>query len=54
MTTDEKLERLTGIVEVLAGAVAAHDSVLEAHARQIGALIELAEKNQAAIAKVSE
>jgi hypothetical protein len=41
MTIDERLERLTGIVETLAGAVAAHDSVLEAHDRQIGAMLEL-------------
>jgi hypothetical protein len=52
MTTDERLDRLTGIVETLAGAVTAHDSVLEAHDRQIGALITLAEKNQAAIAQI--
>jgi hypothetical protein len=52
MTTDERLERLTGIVETLAGAVAAHDPVLEAHDRQIGALITLAEKNQTAIAEL--
>ena len=50
MTTDEKLDRLTGIVETLAGAVVAHGSVLEAHDRQIGALITLAERNQAAMA----
>jgi len=49
MTTDERLDRLTGIVETLAGAVTAHDSVLEAHDRQIGALIELADRNQKAM-----
>jgi len=49
MTTEERLDRLAGIVETLAGAVTAHDSVIEAHDRQIGALIELADKNQAAI-----
>jgi hypothetical protein len=54
MTTDERLDRLTTIVETLAGAVTAHDSVIEGHDRQIGALITLAERNQAAIAKVSE
>lgn len=54
MTSDEKLDRLTGIVETLAGAVAAHDSVLEAHDRQIGALITIAEKSQARIAEVGE
>ncbi len=77
MTTDERLDRLTGIVEnlaksakandsamtrlagavtkhdsvikTLAGAVTAHDSGIEAHDRQIGALIELADRNQKAI-----
>ena len=52
MTTDERLDRLAGIVETLAGAVTAHDSVIEAHDRQIGALITVAEKNQAAIAEM--
>jgi hypothetical protein len=50
MTIDERLERLTGIVETRAGAVAAHDSVLEAHDRQIEALIELADRNQKSMA----
>jgi hypothetical protein len=49
MTTDERLDRLSGIVETLAGAAIAHDSVLEAHDRQIAALIELADKSRAAI-----
>ncbi|HEV2198594.1 MAG TPA: hypothetical protein VGR73_02140 [Bryobacteraceae bacterium] len=50
MSTDEKLDRLTAIVDTLAGAVTAHDSVIEAHDRQIGALIRLTEKNQKAMA----
>jgi hypothetical protein len=50
MSIDERLDRLTRIVETLAGAVAAHDSVLEAHDRQIGDLITLADKTAAAIA----
>jgi hypothetical protein len=54
MTTDERLDRLTTVVETLAGAVAAHDSVLEAHDKQIGALITVAERNQVAIAKMTE
>ena len=49
MTTEQKLDRLTGIVETLAGAATAHDPVLEAHDRQIEALIVLAEKSRAAI-----
>jgi hypothetical protein len=48
MATDERLDRLAGIVETLAGAVMAHDSVREAHDRQIGALIKAAEENRAA------
>ena len=50
MTTDERLDRLAGIVETLAGAVMAHDSVLEAHDRQIGALITATEKLQVSLA----
>ena len=38
MTTDEKIDRLTAIVETLAASVVAHDN-------QIGALIEISEKN---------
>ena len=47
MTTEQKLDSLTGIVETLAGAAAAHDPVLEAHDRQIEALIKLADRSQA-------
>jgi uncharacterized protein (DUF3084 family) len=64
MSIDKRLDRLTGIVETLAGAVAAHDSmieglvraaashdaVIEAHDKQIHALIRLTEKNQKAMA----
>jgi hypothetical protein len=50
MTIDERLDRLTAIVEALAGAVTAHDSVLKAHDRQIWALIELADRNQKSMA----
>lgn len=38
MTVDERLDRLTGIVEALAASVVAHDS-------QIDALIKVAEKH---------
>jgi hypothetical protein len=37
MTTDERIERLTGIVDTLAASVVAHDA-------QIESLIEVAEK----------
>jgi hypothetical protein len=39
MTTDERLDRLTGIVEALAASVVAHDN-------QIEALVKVAEKHQ--------
>jgi hypothetical protein len=39
MTTDERLDRITGIVESLAGTVVAHDN-------QIGQLIQIAEKHE--------
>jgi hypothetical protein len=42
MNLEEKIERLTGIVDARAGAVVAHDNQIEAHSRQIGAMIELA------------
>ena len=29
MTIDQRLDRLTGVVETLAGAVTAHDSMIE-------------------------
>jgi chemotaxis regulatin CheY-phosphate phosphatase CheZ len=39
MTVDERLDRLTGIVEALAASVVAHDN-------QIDALVKVAEKQQ--------
>lgn len=50
MTTDQRLDRLTGILETRAGAVTAHDSVIDAHDRQIGALIDVVEKQGVQIA----
>ena len=46
MTVEEKLERLTGIVDSLAGAVVAHDNQIEEHNNQIGALIQIVEKHE--------
>jgi hypothetical protein len=43
MTTDEQLQRLTGIVDSLAASVVAHDN-------QIESLIKVAEKQSAQIA----
>jgi len=42
MTTDERLDRLTGIVETLAGTATAHDSILTAHDSIIEALAKAA------------
>ena len=49
MTIDERMERLTSIVETLAGSVVAMDNQIEAHDRQIEALITLAEKHDQAL-----
>lgn len=49
MTTDERIDRLTGIVESLAASVVAHDDSIEAHDRQIDRLITVAEKQQGRI-----
>ena len=47
MTIDERMDRLTGIVEALAGTVVAHDN-------QIEGLIVVAEKHDAQIAALAE
>lgn len=47
MTIDERMERLTGIVESLAASVVAHDN-------QIEGLITVAEKHDAQIAALAE
>ena len=54
MSTDERLDRLTGIVESLAASVVARDDQIEAHTRQIGALIELAAKHQRQMANLEK
>ena len=46
MTTEEKLDRLTSIVDSLAASVVHHDDQIEAHNKQIGALIEMAAENR--------
>jgi hypothetical protein len=45
MTIDERLERLTGIVESLAASVVSHDD-------QIESLLAVAEKHESAIANL--
>jgi uncharacterized protein (DUF3084 family) len=47
MTIDERMDRLTGIVESLAASVVAHDN-------QIEGLIAVAEKHDAQIAALAE
>jgi predicted nucleic acid-binding Zn-ribbon protein len=47
MTVEEQLEKLTGIVDSLAGTVVAHDN-------QIEALIQIVEKHHAQIASDRE
>ena len=47
MTIDDRMDRLTGIVEALAGTVVAHDN-------QIEGLIAVAEKHDAQIAALAE
>jgi uncharacterized protein (DUF3084 family) len=46
VTTDERIDRLTGVLEALAASVVARDNQIDAHDRQIGALIDLAAKHQ--------
>jgi hypothetical protein len=53
-STDERLDRLTVIVESLAASVVARDDQIEAHTRQIGALIELAAKHQRQMANLEK
>jgi ABC-type transporter Mla subunit MlaD len=45
MSTDEQLQRLTNILDTLAGTVVAHDN-------KIDKLIDLAEKHQAQLANL--
>ena len=54
MTIEQQLEKLTGIVTTLAGSVIALDRNVEAHDRQIEALIIVAEKNSAQIKEQNE
>jgi uncharacterized protein (DUF3084 family) len=54
MSIDERLERLTGVVESLAASVVARDDQIDAHTRQIGALIELAAKHQKQMANLEK
>ena len=48
------VEKLAGVVNALATSVVARDDRIEAHDRQIGALIELAAKHEKRLAEVTE
>ncbi|MGA3099328.1 MAG: hypothetical protein ABSF25_22950 [Bryobacteraceae bacterium] len=50
MNLEEQIQRLSGIVESLAASVVAHDNRIEAHTRQIGAIVDLAATQQRQIA----
>lgn len=52
MTTDERLDRLTSIVETLAASVVSHDDQIAANNRQLEALIEFTSKNTHDIAEL--
>jgi hypothetical protein len=51
---EANLEKLTGVVNTLAAAVVGRDDQIEAHDRQIAALIELAAKHEKAIANLEK
>jgi hypothetical protein len=44
MTVEEQIERLAGIVNGLASAAVAHGEPIEAHDRQLGALLKIVEQ----------
>jgi hypothetical protein len=54
MTIEEQLERLAGVVSSLAASVVAHDDQIEAHDRQIGAMIDLAAKQHSEIGMLGD
>jgi chromosome segregation ATPase len=49
LTTEEKLDRLTMLVDSLAASVVAHDDSIEAHDRQIEGLITVSETQKVSI-----
>ena len=49
MNIDERLERLTGVVETLAASVVTHDDQIAANGKQIEALISFASKHERGI-----
>ena len=51
---EANLEKLTGVVNTLAAAVIGRDDQIEAHDRQIAALIDLASTHEKAIANLEK
>jgi phage shock protein A len=54
MTIEEQLLRLTGIVESLVGSVLPFANQIEAHDKQIGALIQAAEQQKRRMDELQE
>ena len=54
LTTDERIDRLTGIVETLTGTVGSLATSVLAHDRQIGVLLQLAEEHRQAMANLEK
>jgi hypothetical protein len=52
LTTDERIDRLTGIVETLTGTVGSLATTVLAHDKQLGVLIKLSERHEQAIANL--
>jgi hypothetical protein len=51
MTREERLDRLTGIVESLTASVVARSDQIESHDRQIESLVKVTQKHQEDIAE---
>ena len=54
MQIEEQLQRLTGIVESLAASVVARDGQIDAHDRQIGALIDMMAEQKRRLDQLTE
>ena len=54
MTTEERFQRIEGILEALAASVVARDNQIEAHTKQIGALIDLAAEHHKTTANLEK
>ena len=52
MTTEERLDRLTGIMESLAASVVVPDDQIASHDRQIEGLIKVAQRHQEEMAEL--